>query len=245
MSMLRTRLRHLGLLLLLSSVGVAAFGSGVPKPDLMISEDGILVALRQDDILATNRERPQAFIFEQWQKALVAAEHQPPTMLAADNRLPQISKTDRHRRLSNEEQKAVRTAMAEALDRTMQGSFACQKGAWCVAMLENGSILVTIENAAYLSPACDTGNFVVTPIRLRLDHCRSGAMLITGATLRKTGSIEMALAADKPVISAAFENPQRPWTMHRTYDWRTGKFDTPIVPASPVVDNSPVNDSDE
>ncbi|TWB54729.1 ComEC/Rec2-related protein [Rhizobium sp. ERR 922] len=245
MSILRTRLRHLGLLLSLLSMGLAAFGSGVPKPDLMISEDGVLVALRQDDILATNREKPQAFIFEQWQKALVAAEHQPPTMLSADSRLPQIGKADRYKRLNSEEQRAVRTAMEEALDRTMQGSFACQKGAWCAAILENGAILVTIENAAYLPSACNMANIVVTPIRMRLNHCRSGAMLITGATLRKTGSIEMILTADRPIISAAFENPQRPWTRHRTYDWRTGKFDAPIAPASPVVDNSPVSDSDE
>lgn len=237
MTMLRTRLRHLGLLLLLATVGAAAFGSGVQKPDLMISEDGVLVALRQDDILATNRERPQAFIFEQWQKALVAAEHQPPTFLAADSQLPQISKKERHRRLSTEEQKAVRKAMEEALDRTMQGSFACQKGAWCVAMLENGAMLVTIENAAYLPPACDTANIVVTPIRLRLDRCRSGAMLFTGATLRRTGSIEMDLTADKPIVSTAFENPQRPWTRHRTYDWRTGTFGAPIGSTSPASDN--------
>lgn len=238
MSMLRTRLRHLGLLLSLLSVGAAAFGPGVPKPDLMISEDGVLVALRQDDILATNRERPQAFIFEQWQKALVATEHQPPTILPRDSRLPQISKTERHRRLNTEEQNAVRKAMEDALDRTMQGSFACQKGAWCVAMLEDGAMLVTVENAAYLPPACDTANIVVTPIRLRLDHCRSGAMLITGATLRQTGSIEMAFTGDKPVVSAAFENPRRPWTRHRTYDWRTDKFGAPIQPASPLSDSA-------
>ncbi|TXI09971.1 MAG: ComEC family competence protein [Rhizobium sp.] len=243
MSILRTRLRHLGLVLLLSSVGVAALGSGVPKPDLMISEDGVLVALRQDDILATNRERPQAFIFEQWQKALVASELQPPTILPTDSRLPQISKADRHKRLSGEEQNAVRKAMEEALDRTMQGSFACQKGAWCVAMLDNGAMLVTIENAAYLPPACDTANIVVTPIRLRLDHCRSGAMLITGATLRQSGSIEMALNADKPLISAAFENPRRPWTRHRTYDWRTGTFGAPIAKVSPIARVSPAADS--
>ncbi|MFK0165433.1 ComEC/Rec2 family competence protein [Rhizobium sp. NPDC090279] len=238
MSILRTRLRHLGLLLLLASVGVAAFGTGVPKPDLMISEDGVLVALRQDDILVTNRERPQAFIFEQWQKALAAAEHQPPTMLANDSRLPQISKADRRRRLSGEEQNAVRKAMEEALDRTMQGSFVCQKGAWCMAMLDNGAILATVENAAYLPSACDTANIVVTPIRLRLDRCRSGATLITGATLRRTGSIEMALSAEEPVVSAAFQDPQRPWTRHRTYDWRTDKFDALIVPASPVSDSA-------
>ncbi|MBM7047711.1 MULTISPECIES: ComEC/Rec2 family competence protein [Rhizobium] len=237
MTMLRTRVRHVGLLLLLSSLGVAAFGSGVPRPDLMISEDGVLVALRQDDILATNRERPQAFIFEQWQRALVATEHQPPTILPVDSRLSQISKTDHRRRLSVEEQGAVRKAMDEALDQTMQGSFACQKGAWCVAMLENGAMLVTIEDAAYLSPACDTANIVVTPVRLRLDRCRSGAMLFTGATLRRTGSIEMDFSTDKPNVATAFENPQRPWARHRTYDWRTGTFGAPIVPVSPVSDN--------
>ncbi|MFJ6325481.1 MULTISPECIES: ComEC/Rec2 family competence protein [unclassified Rhizobium] len=237
MSVLRTKLRHLGFLLLLLTVGVAALGSGVPKPDLMISEDGVLVALRQDDILATNRERPQAFIFEQWQKAMVAADHQPPTVLPADSRLPQVTKKERRRRLNADEQKAVRNAMEEALDRTMQGSFACQKGAWCVAMLENGTILVTIENAAYLPPACDTANIVVTPIRLRLDRCRSGALLYTGATLRRTGSVEMDLSGDKPIVSTAFENPQRPWTRHRTYDWRTGTFGAPIEPKSPVSDS--------
>lgn len=237
MTMLRTRLRHMGLLLLLSTVGLAALGSAVPKPDLMISEDGVLVALRQDDILATNRERPQAFIFEQWQRALAAAEHQHPTILPADSRLPRISKTERRRRLSTEEQSIVRKAMEEALDRTMQGSFACQKGAWCVAMLENGAMLATIEDAAYLSPACDTANIVVTPVRLRLDRCRSGAMLFTGATLRRTGSVEMGLGTDNPTVSTAFENPQRPWMRHRTYDWRTGIFGAPIASASPVSDS--------
>ncbi|WP_037152213.1 ComEC/Rec2 family competence protein [Rhizobium freirei] len=237
MSVLRTRLRHLGFVLLLTTVGAAVFGSGIQRPDLMISEDGALVALRQDDILATNRERPQAFIFEQWQKSLVAAEHQPPTILPVDSRLPQISKKERRRRLSAEEQKMVRKAMEEALDRTMQGSFACQKGAWCVAMLENGAILVTIENAAYLPPACDTANIVVTAIRLRLDRCRSGAKLFTGATLRRSGSVEMDLSGDGPIISTAFENPQRPWTRHRTYDWRTGTFGAPIGLVSPVSDS--------
>ncbi|WP_414088338.1 hypothetical protein [Rhizobium sp. BR 314] len=238
MSVLRTKLRHLGLLLALATIGAAALGSGVSKPDLMISEDGVLVALEQDNILATNRERPQAFIFEQWQTALVAFEHQPPTMLVADSSLPKISKAERRRRLNNDEQKAVRRAMEDALDRTMQGRFACQKGAWCVAMLENGAVLVTIENAAYLPPACDTANIVVTSIRLRLDHCRSGATLYTGATLRRTGSVEMDLSGDKPTVLTAFEDPQRPWTRQRTYDRRTGTFGAPIAPVSPVSDNA-------
>jgi hypothetical protein len=127
--------------------------------------------------------------------------------------------------------------MDAALDNAGQGGFACQKRAWCVAMLDNGDMLVTIEDAAYLAPACDTANIVVTPVRLRLDRCRSGAMLFTGATLRRTGSIEKDLSADKPVTTAAFQTLTRPWSLHRAYDWRTGTFGLPITPVSPVSDN--------
>ncbi|MBB5572457.1 MULTISPECIES: ComEC/Rec2 family competence protein [Rhizobium] len=237
MTLLKTWLRHAGALLIIGSVAVVALSPGVPKPDLMISEDGTLVALLRNGALTTNREKPPDFIFEQWQRALAITEQQPPAMLPPDSQLPKISKSDKHRRLSSDEQTAVRKAMDAALDNAGQGGFACQKGAWCVAMLENGDMLVTIEDAAYLAPACDTANIVVTPIRLRLDRCRSGAMLFTGVTLRRTGSIEMNLGAEKPVITAAFENLTRPWSLHRAYDWRTGTFGAPIAPVSPVSDS--------
>ncbi|WFU10482.1 ComEC/Rec2 family competence protein [Rhizobium sp. CB3090] len=237
MTLLKTRLRHAGALVILGSVAVVTLSPGVPKPDLMISEDGTLVALLRNGALTTNREKPPDFIFGQWQRALAITEQQPPMMLPPDSQLPKISKSDKHRRLSSEEQSAVRKAMDAALDDAGQGGFACQKGAWCVAMLENGEMLVTIEDAAYLAAACDTANIVVTPVRLRLDRCRSGAMLFTGATLRRTGAIEMNLSADKPAITTAFDNLTRPWSLHRAYDWRTGTFGAPIARVSPVSDS--------
>ncbi|AVA21478.1 MULTISPECIES: ComEC/Rec2 family competence protein [unclassified Rhizobium] len=237
MTLLRTWLRHAGALLITGSVAVVALGPGVLKPDLMISEDGTLVALLRNGALTTNREKPPDFIFEQWQRALAITEQQPPTMLPPDSQLPKISKSDKHRRLNSEEQSAVRKAMDAALDAAGPGGFACQKGAWCVAMLDNGDMLVTIEDAAYLAPACDTANIVITSVRLRLDRCRSGATLFTGATLRRTGSIEMSLSTDKPIMTAAFENLSRPWSLHRSYDWRTDTFGAPLKPASPVSDS--------
>jgi ComEC/Rec2-related protein len=237
MTLLKTWLRHTGVLLMIGSVVVAALVPDVRKPDLLISEDGTLVALRRDDALTTNREKPPDFIFEQWQRALATTDHRPPTMLPPDSQLPKISKSDRNRRLTADEQNAVRKAMDAALDKAGEGGFACQKRAWCVAVLGNGEMLVTIEDAAYLAPACDTANIVVTPIRLRLDRCRSGAMLFTGATLQRTGSIEMDLSANKPIATTAFETLARPWNLHRGYDWRMGTFGAPIVPASPASDN--------
>jgi hypothetical protein len=222
---------------MMGSVAVAALVPDVQKPDLMISEDGTLVGLRRDDALTTNREKPPDFIFEQWQRALAMTEHRPPIILPADSQLPKISKSDRNRRLTTDEQNTVRKAMDAALDKAREGGFACQKRAWCVAMLDNGDMLITIEDAAYLAPACDTANIVVTPVRLRLDRCRSGAMLFTGATLRRTGSIEMDLSTSKPIATTAFYTLTRPWNLHRAYDWRTGIFGAPIVPVSPVSDS--------
>lgn len=90
-------------------------------------------------------------------------DQKPPMILASDSQLPKISKSDTRRRLSSEERNAVRKSMEAALDNAGQGGFVCQKQAWCVAMLDNGDILVTIENAAYLGPACDTGKYCGHP----------------------------------------------------------------------------------
>ncbi|MDL2398593.1 ComEC/Rec2 family competence protein [Rhizobium mayense] len=237
MTLLRTWLRHTGALLIIASVAIVALSPDARKSDLIISEDGTLVALLRNGAFTTNREKPPDFIFEQWQRALAITEQHPPLLLPPDNQLPKINKSDTHRRLSSDEQTAVRKAMDAALDNAGDGGFACQKREWCVAILDNGDMLVTIENAAYLAPACDTANIVVTPIRLRLDRCRSGARLFTGATLRRTGSIEMDLSADKPTTTTAFQALVRPWNMHRAYDWRSGTFGAPIAPVSPVSDN--------
>jgi competence protein ComEC len=90
--------------------------------------------------------------------------------------------------------------------------------------LENGSVLTVLENAAYLGPACDTADIVATPVRLQFGACRSGAMLFTGETLRKTGAVELRFGSGAAQITTAFEELDRPWSRHRAYDWRTGSF---------------------
>jgi ComEC/Rec2-related protein len=234
MTVMRTRLRHAGPLMIAATILFMTMTSGIPKPDLMISEDGTLVALRYGDILATNREKPPQFIFQQWQRALAITDYQPPAMLQPDGRVPKVTKSDRKRRLNADEQQRVRNAMDAALDQAIESGFACQKGAWCVALLDNGDMLVTIENAAYLGPACDTANIVVTPIRLRLDHCRSGAKIMTGVTLQHSGAIEAALGSGTPMMTPAFQSLSRPWDRQRAYDWRTGTFGISTASALPV-----------
>ncbi len=175
--------------------------------------------------LTTNREKPPDFIFEQWQRALV---DRPSTSrrryFRRISQLPKISKSDTHRRLSSDEQTAVRKAMDAALDNARQGGFLlCQKRAWCVAMLDNGDILVTIENAAYLGPACDTADIVVTPCGCVLIAADPGQCFSQAKRYAGPAPSKCDLRTDEPEITTtAFQNSDTSMEPHRAYDWRNG-----------------------
>jgi ComEC/Rec2-related protein len=218
LTLLRTRLRHLGTVIMAASTTVVALTPAQSLPSVVIAEDGSMVAIVNDG-LATNRERPPDFLFDQWKRALVTNRHQAPHMIE-DAALP-LAKPGERLRLTNDQQNQARTAMQAAAE---AGRFTCIKKAWCTARLENHSILTVVENAAYLAPACDMSDIVVTPIRLRFDTCRSGALLFTGETLRKSGAIELRFENGTTSITPSFQRLDRPWTRHRAYDWRSGTF---------------------
>ena len=235
LTLLRSRLRHIGTAIITVSTFAVVLIPSEAMPDVAISEDGSLVAVIDGDGMASNREKPPAFIFEQWQRALAIEEHQKPVMLQA-TKTPTMS-DGRRLQLSSDQQNEAREAMRQALAISPTSRFSCQKRAWCTALLGNGKKLTVIENAAYLGPACDTADIVVTPVRLRFDRCRSGALLFTGETLRKTGSVELRFTDSGIDVATAFGPLQRPWMRHRAYDWRSDTF----ADAS----QSPVSDSGE
>ncbi|MBX4921055.1 DUF4131 domain-containing protein [Rhizobium bangladeshense] len=221
MTLLRTRLRHVGTALIaVSTLAVVVLPASRP-PDLVISEDGALVAVVTPAAMASNRERPPDFIFDQWQRALVLTVHNPPRMLDS----PAIPEDkERRLRLSREQQNEAKIAMQAAAAGAEAESFSCLRKAWCIAKLANGHIVTVIENAAYLGPACDAGDIVVTSVRLRFASCRSGAALFTGETLRRTGSVELRFTESGLEVATAFDALSRPWMRHRAYDWRSNSF---------------------
>jgi hypothetical protein len=222
LTLLRTRLRHAGTSILAVSTLILLILPGSRPPDLVISEDGGLVALIAPAALASNRENPPDFIFDQWQRALVLPTHHPPKMLGGPAIPPPGE--DRRVRLSRDQQNDARTAMATAVAGGEVNRFSCVKKAWCIARLGNGHVVAVIDNAAYLGPACDAGEIVVTAVRLRFDRCRSGATLFTGETLRRTGSVELRFAQEGFEVATAFDALSRPWMRHRAYDWRKDSF---------------------
>ena len=222
LTLLRTRLRHAGTSILAVSTLIVLILPVPQPPDLVISEDGSLVALVEPSAMASNRENPPDFIFDQWKRALVLPTHHPPKMLNGPAIPPEGE--DRRVRLSREQQNEARTAMRAAAAGSETNRFSCVKKAWCTSRLGNGRVVTIIDNAAYLGPACDAADIVVTPVRLRFNSCRSGATLFTGETLRRTGSVELRFADTGLEVETAFETLSRPWMRQRAYDWRSKSF---------------------
>ncbi|MDC9811948.1 ComEC/Rec2 family competence protein [Rhizobium binxianense] len=222
LTLLRTRLRHVGTSII-SVATLILLLLPVPRPpDLVISEDGSLVAVVAVAAIASNRENPPDFIFDQWQRALVLPTHTAPKMLDGPAIPPEGE--DRRVRLSRDQQNEARTAMQAAAAGGDANRFSCVKKAWCTSRLGNGHIVTVIDNAAYLGPACDAADIVVTSVRLRFNSCRSGGTLFTGETLRRTGSVELRFTDAGLEVVSAFETLSRPWMRHRAYDWRSNSF---------------------
>ena len=226
LTLLRTRLRHLGTALIVATVaatwGTARQGEG----ELLISEDGRLVAIwteqAQGRALATNRSRPPAFVFDQWKPVLGIDGAISPRMIEAEPLPPTPD-----RRLGQSWSQAQETQVGKIMDKLTAAitasQFACIKYA-CAIRLPNDRVLMTIDRHDLVGPACDRADIVVLAARTRLAACRSGAPLFSQTSLRGTGAIEIFGISGKPdqmTIRPSFENAPRPWTAHRLYDWRT------------------------
>ena len=132
MTLLRTQLRHLGVLVIASAVAIAALAPRPPLSELLIAEDGDLVALARNGQLEPNRERPSDFIFQQWQRALSISAMSPPQMLPPDDSTPPHRARGSPRVvLDDGKQKVLQQAMETALDTVQDGRFACHSKDWC------------------------------------------------------------------------------------------------------------------
>lgn len=236
---LRTRLRHAGTLLVGLGLALACFPVASATPEVLVSEDGRLVAILRGETVATNRARPPDFIYAQWRRALRLGDlTKPEIRRSAGLTLEDAGETagttegQKRPRRQADRQKA-KDAMVSALAAARTGKgFVCEAKAFCAAVSPSGWRIVTLDDVAFLGTACDAADLVVVSLALRLEACRSGARLVTARHLRRTGALEIqpadgdtSRAFSEARILPAVESLDRPWTRHRTYDWRTGSFD--------------------
>ncbi len=234
----RTWLAASGLAIIAAGLVVASIAAVAP-PDVVITEDGRLVAMIKDATAASNRTKPPDFVFSQWQRALRLQDHHKPvqrpdlavTDTAASTPVPEEATKTRPVKPPIDKDVAratVRMLLAEAAS----GRFVCVPKQWCAAKAPQGWRIVTVDDARFVGVACEEADIVVTPVMLRFSTCRSGALLLSGQSLRRTGAVEIYGESGRSAGEAAnmrvvFAQGQlrRPWAQHRTYDWRTGLFD--------------------
>ncbi|MEN3146071.1 ComEC/Rec2 family competence protein [Neorhizobium sp. IRAMC:178] len=227
LTLLRTRLRLIGLPLMMTALLLSWHERSMPLPDILISEDGTTVAVLDGEGVAINRARPPDFIYDQWKRALLLGDPTKPEMSPSREKPPDDKppgeKANERRELAPAELETAKSQMKRA----PAGRFTCEQKAWCAARTGKG-IVIAVEDSRYAGAACDAANLVIAP-RARFDQCRSGAPMINGATLRKAGAMEIFLNGATDVrrwqIRAAMAGEDRPWSRHRHYDWRSRGFD--------------------
>lgn len=212
LALMKTSIRLTGAAFLVAGLLAPAFSGGPSEPELVVSEDGRLVAFVHENALATNRRRPSKFIFQQWQGALRRAEQIKPEILPAP---------DAERSL--EENLSAIAWNGNAVT--------CVKSAYCNGNTRSGHRVMIVEDLLYLGAACDRADIVITTAKINMERCYSGAMLITGRMLRHSGALEVHEDSETRTLTirAAVGLTTRPWTVHRSYDWRSRSFERNAV----------------
>ncbi|WP_295814299.1 ComEC/Rec2 family competence protein [uncultured Nitratireductor sp.] len=173
-------------------------------PDVFISEDARLVAVRtQDGALAVNRSRPNAFSTENWLRAAATGAVRKPEKLATGS-------------------------SGELVKQSGEGGFLCNDDA-CVFRHPSGAVIAQIKETdaqtprAIIAELCEIANLVIVN-EARIDRgCDNGdAQMITAKDLARRGSAEVRIAASgerAPVLRVVFaiREPYRPWHEHRKF----------------------------
>ncbi|NSY48100.1 ComEC/Rec2 family competence protein [Agrobacterium tumefaciens] len=230
LTLLRSRLALLGIPFLLLAFGVSAVTAYRDLPDLLIHEDGDLVALLEDGKVSTTKARPQGFVYGQWQRALLLPEKTVPPGFINGESTANTAGSDSRSKLSPEDMAVVVREMTAALKDAKAGVFTCRKDIWCVASAASGEWIVVLDDGRFAGKACDIADIVVVSRRTSFSQCRSGALLLSRDILRRLGSVEIDFADKREEgvasgLRAAIAGTDRPWSQHRYYDWKSGRFD--------------------
>jgi ComEC/Rec2-related protein len=228
MTLLRSRLALLGIPVLLFAFGVSAVTAYRDLPDLLIHEDGELVAILEEGKVSTTKTRPQGFVYGQWQRALLLPEKTVPPVIINGEGMANTAGSKS--KLSPEDMTVVAREMTAALRDSRAGVFTCRKDIWCAASAASGEWIIVLEDGRFAGKACDIADIVIVSRRTSFSQCRSGALLLSRDILRRIGSVEIDFA-DKGQegvagrLRAANAGTDRPWSQHRYYDWKSGRFD--------------------
>ena len=93
--------------------------------------------------------------------------------------------------------------------------------ALCRFETRDGLKVVWTDDYEKTGVACDSGDVAIVARAIRLSACRSGAILVTLRTLRRTGSLAIRRDAltGRPIVDRAVADPPAEWNRHRLAPW--------------------------
>ncbi|MBO6716605.1 MAG: ComEC/Rec2 family competence protein [Rhizobiaceae bacterium] len=159
------------------------------QPDVLVSEDGRLVAMRlEDDRLAVNRSRPSEFTLGIWQEAFRADETVKPARAEGDVVMPDA-----------------------------ESAFVCS-GETCIARHASGAVVAFAETGEAAKDACAVAALIVIDDATAEDVCVGRRpTVITKRDLAWRGSAEIRFVAGVPEIRFAIGEALRPWHDYRRW----------------------------
>lgn len=192
-------------------------------PDILISEDGKLIALRDQQTIYVNRNRPSKFIIEQWENAYKLVTNKPLKPFKKSEAIEILERTP----------DTFWPVLNPYLKITSQ-QFTCINSNFCIA-LTNGQTIATIGKKAYLPLVCDKADIIVATFGISKKTTDCGTALIFDRySLKQSGSVAIHTKSDKNSndstsasnklaqyeIVTAIDNTVRPWTIQIYFSWR-------------------------
>ncbi|AQZ52479.1 ComEC/Rec2 family competence protein [Martelella mediterranea] len=238
--LLRTRLRLLGVIPMAVSVALISWPREPSPSQILVADDGNLVAFVTGDVAALTTKRPPSFVFEQWETALALAETLPPVEESA----LVLDEEDRFARLEAADMASAARALRDTITEAGRtpGIFHCKKDAWCYGLFMELR-LMTVDRPAFAGLACDNADIVVSRYRPGFQICRSGAYLVTPAMRRQHGAFQFTLpptasrTRDDGDIRRSVAEPDRGEAIvqqaSNANPLRVGKADAAAPPSTP------------
>ncbi|MCM2293743.1 ComEC family competence protein [Allorhizobium sp. BGMRC 0089] len=181
--LLHTRLRLIGLAMMLAAGGYELARPKPPLAELAIAEDGQLVGIvnrRGDDggvSIAISKKNPSSFIFAQWQTVLDIHQILEPETIPRPRRSNKehSSDGDTEDKAGKTKRKAARrkTSADMALSQTMllrdkalsfPGIFQCSGASLCLAEMHGGWRIAVLRDRDYAEAACQNADLIITSL---------------------------------------------------------------------------------
>lgn len=233
-SFFASRLRWVALPLAIA--GLLTIRDTSDPPQLVVYEDGrTIAAFTGDGAIHHLAKRPKRFVTDQWERsfgAIPAVAALPPPLtqsLPINASLPQPAQAPQAADATSPATEPVprRTpgVAPAALPATPPSSLhaialPCDAD-FCRFTTRDGLRIVWTSDYKRTGEACDGGDVAIVARAIRLERCRSGALLVTLRTLRATGSLALYRdpATGLPVLQRSVPADPPPWNRHRLAPW--------------------------